>query len=221
VRDERLERDVAVTVLPSGNFHFSYFLVRHVVDQILPTVSRTCPGSVETLSRATVLFHLMFSVGMETDHQHQNASYSLHFSYRWERPWKSAPESERCRLLFSERFPRSVDWILSGEGKCSRPAFGRCSPCLLPAGKGLTEIRISSERFHRSVGLGIAKRRERDQAMQVWTDLHTLDDSCGKQGYGEGNGDVSAIGSGANAKLTLVSWCRWIRLLQPQIILGD
>jgi hypothetical protein len=57
--------------------------------------------------------------------------------------------------------------------------------------------------------------------MQVWTDLHTLDDSCGKQGYGEGNGDVSAIGSGANAKLTLVSWCKWIRLLQPQIILGD
>ena len=81
MRDERLERDVAVTALPSGNFHLSYFLVRLVVDQILPTVSGTCAGSVETLSRTTVLFHFMLSVGRETDHQHQNASYSLYFSY--------------------------------------------------------------------------------------------------------------------------------------------
>jgi hypothetical protein len=35
------------------------------------------------------------------------------------------------RLLFSERFHRSLDWILPGEGKCLRPASGRCAPWLV------------------------------------------------------------------------------------------
>ena len=47
-------------------------------------------------------------------------------------------------ILLSERFHQSVGWILPGEGKWLRPASGRCSPWLLPAGKrGLTEIGIS------------------------------------------------------------------------------
>jgi hypothetical protein len=34
-------------------------------------------------------------------------------------------------IVFSERFHRSVDWILPGEGKSSRPASGRCAPWLV------------------------------------------------------------------------------------------
>jgi hypothetical protein len=35
------------------------------------------------------------------------------------------------------------DWVSRREGNESDPASGCCSPCLLPAGKGLTEIGIS------------------------------------------------------------------------------
>jgi hypothetical protein len=39
--------------------------------------------------------------------------------------------SARAIILFSERFHRSLDWILVGEGKWLRPAPGRCSPRLV------------------------------------------------------------------------------------------
>src|SRR5947208_312891 len=56
--------------------------------------------------------------------------------------------------------PRFGWWILPGEGKCSRPASGRCAPWLLPAGrKGLTEIGISgtlSTMEHGKVEIGAA-----------------------------------------------------------------
>jgi hypothetical protein len=41
------------------------------------------------------------------------------------------PPSLEVLLPLSERFPRSVDWILPGEGKWLRPASGCCSPGLV------------------------------------------------------------------------------------------
>jgi hypothetical protein len=60
VRDERLERDVAVTALPSGNFHLSYFLVRLVVDQMRSDITH-CKRYLRRISRDPEPHHSIIS----------------------------------------------------------------------------------------------------------------------------------------------------------------
>ena len=46
---------------------------------------------------------------------------------------RSCAVSEERRQLAFTGSNAAVDWILPEEGKCLRPASGRCSPRLLPA----------------------------------------------------------------------------------------
>ena len=87
-------------------------------------------------------------------------------------------------------------------GNCGRES-NRAYPAKMRAAV-LERVKARYEDFGATLA---AEHLASDDGLEVHAE--TLRRWLREAGYGEGNGGVSPIGSGANAKLTLVSWCRW------------
>ena len=94
---------------------------------------------------AVLLVEVHETFRLLTDEQYRGDLYLITtaespYVHEWNNPqlvrgrWQTRRNSARSLemfILLSERFPRSVDWILPGEGKCLRPASGCYSPWLV------------------------------------------------------------------------------------------